>query len=93
MLLENFNVLIIVDGGKKEQQIANLLLLFFLGLKQNRRVASRQTPYSFAGPKEYAEKGLHLAVGYIPSPGFRGCYGVQCMGAGPFQGGLTTRLS
>ena len=27
------------------------------------RVASRQTPYSFSGPKEYAEKSLHLAVG------------------------------
>ena len=42
----------------------NSVALFFAeDHKQNRRVSARQTPYSFAGPKEYAEKDLLLAEG------------------------------
>ena len=54
--------------------------------KQNRRVSSRQTPYSFAGPKEYAEKDLSPCGGHLLCPFSETSRNNADQEAGPLQG-------
>ncbi len=60
---------------------------------QNRRVASRQTPYFFQRQKSKQKDWFSPSGGHIPSPGFGGFYEFLSMGSGPFQGGLPAVLS